>query len=287
MSRSIGAATRVYALLGDPVAHSRSPDLMNAAFAEHGIDAVYVALRCAEADVPTLVRTIAHAGGGGNITVPHKARARTAIDRPSEAVVRTGACNTFWAKDGLVHGDNTDVEGIHVATSALIGSARGIRVLLLGAGGAARAAAWAMVEAGAARVDILNRTPHRAAQLVHGLGTARLRVAHQIGSADLLINATTLGLRPHDRLPIREQLLPHFGAVLDLVYHPDETPLVRAAREAGVPAMDGTLMLLAQGAAAYRCWTGREAPLETMRAALGVDRSDAVGGRAAAGVERD
>src|SRR5690606_4734232 len=162
--------------------------------------------------------------------VPHKARARTAIDRPSEAVVRTGACNTFWAKDGLVHGDNTDVEGIHVATSALIGSARGIRVLLLGAGGAARAAAWAVgeagaaraiavallgaggaqraaawgrVEAGAARVDVLTRTPHRAAQLVHGLGTARLRVAHQIGSADLLINATTLGLRPHDRLPIR------------------------------------------------------------------------------------
>ncbi|HEU5209479.1 MAG TPA: shikimate dehydrogenase [Longimicrobiales bacterium] len=286
MNRTIGAATRVYALLGDPVSHSRSPDMVNAAFAEQGIDAVYVALRCTEADVPTLVRTIAHTGGGGNITVPHKARARTAIDRPSEAVVRTGACNTFWARDGLVYGDNTDVEGVHVATSALIGSAAGIRVLLLGAGGAARAAAWALIEAGAARVDVLNRTPHRAAQLVHGLGTARLRVAHQIGSADLLVNATTLGLRPHDRLPMRENMLPHFGAVLDLVYQPDETPLVRAARQAGVPAMDGTVMLLAQGAAAYRCWTGRDAPLEVMRAALDAGGADPVG-RAAAGADYD
>ena len=268
MSRSIGAATRVYALLGDPVAHSRSPDMINAAFAEQRLDAVYVALRCIEQDVPTLVRTLAHAGGGGNITVPHKARARTAIDRPSEAVVRTGACNTFWAEDGVVYGDNTDVEGIHVATSELIGSVAGVRVLLLGAGGAARAAAWALLEAGAARVDVLNRTPHRAAQLVHGLGTPRLRVAHRPGNADLLINATTLGLRPHDPLPIREHMLPEFGAVLDLVYTAGGTPLVRAARAAGVPAMDGTTMLLAQGAAAYRCWTGREAPVETMRAVL-------------------
>ncbi len=284
MRHSIGAGTRVYTLLGNPVAHSRSPDMINAAFNEHGIDAVYVALRCSDADVATLVRAIAQAGGGGNITVPHKARARTAVDRPSEAVVRTGACNTFWAGEGGVHGDNTDVEGVHVATAALIGSAVGIRVLLLGAGGAARAAAWALLEAGAARVDVLNRTPHRAAQLVHGLGTPRLRVAHQVGTADLLVNATTLGLRPHDPLPIREQMLPNFGAVLDLVYQPDETPLVHAARNAGVHAMDGTTMLLAQGAAAYRCWTGREAPMETMRAALGSGGVDPVG-RAVSGSE--
>lgn len=268
MSRSVGAATRVYALLGDPVAHSRSPAMLNAAFAAHGIDAVYVALRCRESDVPTLVRALAQAGGGGNITVPHKARARSAIERATEAVIRTGACNTFWEEDGAVHGDNTDVEGVRAAVAELIGSPAGARVLLLGAGGAARAVAFAMLEAGAARVDVLNRTPHRAAQLVHGLGTPRLRVAHRIEPADLLVNATTLGLRPHDPLPIREALLPQFGAVLDLVYAADETPLVRTARAAGLPATDGTTMLLAQGAAAYRCWTGRTAPRDLMRQAL-------------------
>ncbi len=268
MSHSVGAATRVYALLGDPVAHSRSPLMLNAAFAAHGIDAVYVALRCREPDVPTLVRALAQAGGGGNITVPHKARARSAIERPTDAVVRTGACNTFWEEGGAVHGDNTDVEGVRAAVAELIGSPAGVRVLLLGAGGAARAVAWAMLEAGAARVDVLNRTPHRAAQLVHGLGTPRLRVAHRIEPADLLVNATTLGLRSHDPLPIREVLLPQFGAVLDLVYAANETPLVRLARAAGVPATDGTTMLLAQGAAAYRCWTGRTPPLEVMRRAL-------------------
>ncbi len=262
------AKTRVYALLGDPVAHSHSPLMYNAAFAEDGVDAVYIAMRCSDADVPTLVRAFAHAGGGGNVTVPHKARARVAIDRPTDAVVRTGACNTFWADDGEVWGDNTDVEGVRAAAGELIGSPEGARVLLLGAGGAARAAAVALLDAGAARVDVLNRTPHRAAQLVRGLGTPRLRVAHQIESADLLVNATTLGLRPNDPLPIGRHFLQEVGAVLDLVYAEGSTPLVRAARELGVPAADGSTMLIAQGAAAYRCWTGRNAPVEVMQRAV-------------------
>lgn len=240
----------------------------NAAFSALSLDAVYVALRCADADVTTLVRALAHAGGGGNVTVPHKARARAAIDRASEAVVRTGACNTFWLQDGEVWGDNTDVEGVRAATAELIGSARGARVLLLGAGGAARAAAVALLEGGAERVDVLNRTPHRAAQLVRGLGTPRLRVAHRLDAADLLVNATTLGMRRSDPLPIAEHNLAHFGAVLDLVYADGATPLVRAARSAGIPATDGLAMLLAQGAASFRCWTGHAPPVEIMRRAI-------------------
>jgi shikimate dehydrogenase len=268
VSATIRASTRVYALLGDPVAHSHSPLMYNAAFAEDAVDGVYVALRCSDTDVPTLLRAFALAGGGGNVTVPHKARARVAIDRPTMDVIRTGACNTFWAEDGAVCGDNTDVQGVRVAAAELIGSASGARVLLLGAGGAARAAAVALLDAGAARVDVLNRTPQRAAQLVRGLGTPRLRVAHQIESADLLVNATTLGLHPGDPLPVGEHLLSEVGAVLDLVYSDDATPLVRAARDAGIPAADGSTMLIAQGAAAYECWTGRAAPVEVMQRAV-------------------
>lgn len=274
MTATPGAGTRVFALLGDPVSHSLSPRFQNAALRALGHDAVYVALRCAPADVPGLLLGLARAGGGGNVTLPHKERAAATVEVPSDAVRATGACNTFWAEDGRVHGDNTDVEGVRRAMCAVAGRAlSGARVLLVGAGGSARAALHAMREEGVERVVILNRRQHRAGELAARFASPGFHVdvaapGDDLAAEhfDLAINATPLGLRPDDPLPPTGGA--PFDAALDLVYSPAETPWVRAMREAGIPAADGKEMLLHQGAAAFGRWWGGEPPLEVMRAAL-------------------
>lgn len=269
-------STRLVALLGDPVAHSLSPRFQNAAFRAAGVDGVYLALRCAPTDVAALLRGIARAGGAGNVTVPHKEAAFAAAERRTEAAERTGACNAFWAEEGAVWGDNTDVAGFSAAAASFLGRPlAGLRVLLLGAGGAARAVVCALVDAGAAEVVVVNRSPERAGALLErfrGQGTALTAAA----SAEVLrgerfelaVNATSLGLHPGDPLPLAPGAGPEAAAALDLVYAPAETAWVRAQREAGVPAADGLEMLLRQGAAAFERWWGIPAPLEAMRAAL-------------------
>jgi shikimate dehydrogenase len=132
---SHGAETRLIALLGDPIAHSLSPGLQNAAIRAAGLDAVYLALRCDADHVHGLIRGIAGAGGGGNVTIPHKATAAEAVEVQSLAVQRTRACNTFWAEGGRLHGDNTDVAGFDAAARALIGAPAGARALVVGGGG--------------------------------------------------------------------------------------------------------------------------------------------------------
>lgn len=271
------AATRLFALLGDPVSHSLSPKFQNAAIRALGLDAAFVALRCAPDDLPGLLRGIARAGGGGNVTVPHKALAARTVDVPGNAVRRTGACNTFWAEDGAVHGDNTDVAGAREAVRALLGrDPAGARVLLLGAGGAASAAACALADSGAERIVIANRTPERAealAERFRGPGV-RIEVAASVeGLAgerfDLVVNSTSLGLKPADPLPLDPDAPgPECGAALDLVYAPGETRWVHALRARGVPAADGKEMLIQQGAAAFRLWWGMDPPLDVMSAAL-------------------
>ncbi|HEX7090625.1 MAG TPA: shikimate dehydrogenase [Longimicrobiales bacterium] len=267
-------ATRLFALLGDPVAHSLSPVFQNAAFRAADVDGVYVALRCDDAMLPGLLCGIARAGGGGNITIPHKERAAAAVDVPTDAVRRTGACNTFWLEGDRVCGDNTDVAGFRAAASALVGNTAGARALVLGAGGAARAAVFALIEDGADSVLVLNRSPERAHALRETLGEpTRVRVAldvHAIAGThfDLVVNATPLGLHPDDPEPLAFDRIAGAGAVLDLVYAPGETRWVRAARARGIPAADGLEMLLRQGAAAFERWWGRPAPLDAMRRAI-------------------
>ena len=262
------AAVRMYALLGDPVDHSRSPAIHNAAFAALGIAAQYTAIRCPAEDVAAIARSLARAGGGGNVTIPHKQHVLNALDEPSDYVRRTGACNTFWAEQGRVCGDNTDVAGVHAALAELAGSVAGARVLLLGAGGAARAACVALLDAGVARIDVLNRSRERTHELAAAIADDRVHVATAIAGADLLVHATSLGMHPGDPLPLADHHLHSFGALLDLVYGVDATPLVRAARAAGVPATDGSTMLVAQAAAAFERWFRVPAPLEVMRRAL-------------------
>jgi shikimate dehydrogenase len=274
----ITSKTRVLALLGDPVDHSLSPVIQNAAFRAADVDGVYVALSCSQEDLPYVMRGISRAAGGGNVTLPHKERAAAVVDHPSEAVRRTGACNSFWAEDGKLHGDNTDVEGFIRALRAFLGrSPEGDRVLLLGAGGAARAVLVGLLDDGVREVLILNRSVERARAVARRIGGERVRVADgpitaEGGDFDLVVNATRLGLDPDDPLPFELDHLSRVGAVMDLLYGPEKTPFVRAAEAYGVRATDGGEMLVRQGGVAFERWWGREAPLDAMRAALEAHR---------------
>lgn len=272
---TVSARTRVLTLLGDPVAHSASPLIQNAAFQGAGVDGVYVAVRCGPDDLVGFMRGLARAGGGGNVTLPHKEKAATILDVRSEAVRRTGACNTFWGDDdGRVHGDNTDVEGFKRAAHLFLdGPPRDARVLLLGAGGAARAALLGLLDEGAGEVLIYNRTQERARAVARRIGGERVRVVPVLRELegedfDLVVNATRLGLDPADPSPLDLTMLNRAGAAMDLVYGATATPFMRAAEVAGIRSTDGLEMLVQQGAVSFERWWGRGAPLDDMRAAV-------------------
>lgn len=254
--------------------HSLSPRFQNAAIQAAGLDAVYLALRCADT-FDALLIGIARAGGAGNVTLPHKTRAAALLDAPTPAVQKTGACNTFWMEQGEIHGDNTDVEGFAAAARSVIGAPAGARALVLGAGGAARAAVLALMQARADAVHVLNRTPDRARELQQSLDPGGRRVtvlerpeAVRREGYDLVVNATSVGLAPDDPAPIDLDAPVRVGAILDLTYRPEPTALVAAARKADIPAADGREMLLQQGAASFRHWFGCDPDLQVMRRAL-------------------
>ncbi len=278
---NVTASTRSLTLLGDPVGHSKSPHIQNAAFAAAGVDGVYVAVRCGLDDLQGLMRGLSRAGGGGNITLPHKERAAEVVDVASPAVRRTGACNTFWGdEDGRVHGDNTDVGGFRQALKSFVeGSPAGIRVLLLGAGGAARAALMGLLEEDAGEVVVYNRTAERARAVARRIGGQRARVAPILEdlrseSFDLVVNATRLGLGESDPTPLDFDLLHRVGGAMDLVYGSKPTPFVRAAEAVGIRATDGTEMLVQQAAASFERWWDEPAPVEIMRAAMEKSRTE-------------
>ena len=269
------AKTRLLTLLGDPVLHSRSPEIQNRAFEAAGVDGVYVALQCKEEDLEGFMVSIARSGGGGNITLPHKEKAAAIVEIASEAVVQTGACNTFWGDErGRIHGDNTDVDGFRSALSFFIGSVpSGIRVLLLGGGGAARASLLGLIDEGADEIVIFNRTPERARSMSRRIGGERTRVIPVLEEIegedfDLVINATRLGLEKNDASPVDLERLGCVGAAMDLVYGRHITPFVRAAEAMDIRATDGAEMLVRQGAASFERWWEIPAPVEAMRAAM-------------------
>jgi|TARA_B100000745_G_scaffold16337_2_gene11761 shikimate dehydrogenase len=269
------AKTRLLTLLGDPILHSKSPEIQNRAFEAAGVDGVYVALQCKEEDLEGFMVSIARSGGGGNITLPHKEKAAAIVEIASQAVVQTGACNTFWGDErGRIHGDNTDVDGFRSALSFFIGSVpSGIRVLLLGGGGAARASLLGLIEEGADEIVIFNRTPERARSMSRRIGGERTRVIPVLEEIegedfDLVINATRLGLEKNDASPVDLERLGCVGAAMDLVYGRHVTPFVRAAEAMDIRATDGAEMLVRQGAASFERWWGIPAPVEAMRAAM-------------------
>ncbi|MDE0730062.1 MAG: shikimate dehydrogenase [Longimicrobiales bacterium] len=269
------AKTRLLTLLGDPILHSKSPEIQNRAFEAAGVDGVYVALQCKEEDLEGFMVSIARSRGGGNITLPHKEKAAAVVEIASEAVVQTGACNTFWGDErGRIHGDNTDVDGFRSALRFFLGSVpSGIRVLLLGGGGAARASLLGLIEEGADEIVIFNRTPERARSMSRRIGGERTRVIPVLEEIegedfDLVINATCLGLEENDASPMDLERLGCVGAAMDLVYGRHVTPFVRAAEAMDIRATDGAEMLVRQGAASFERWWGIPAPVEAMRAAM-------------------
>ena len=261
----------VFAILGNPVAHSLSPAIYNAAFKATDIDAVYVALETETKDVRSVMRTL----DGGNITVPHKGTAAASLDRATARVKRTRACNTFWKEGSRLFGDNTDTIGFAVALRRLLPDPAGARVLVIGAGGAARAAVSALLEDEVDENTVIARNKRRRDEIEEVAGR-RARRVHVVASEkklgdqgfDLVVNATPLGLKDRDALPIEFHKLGGLRTVFDMVYRAGGTAWVRKASSYGIPAIDGTEMLVQQAAAAFEIWTGLDAPVTAMRNAL-------------------
>lgn len=279
--------TATIALLGSTVSHSLSPRFQQAALDALGIDARYEAWETAPQDLPVAVERLrAAALLGANVTVPHKVAVMRLIDRPDALAEMTGAVNTIVRRDGLLEATNTDVAGVLGALADGGAEVRGRAVLLIGAGGAARAVVVAMRTGGAARLTIANRTEARARELAP-LGGTDLPVAtialdadsdglrDAMASADLVIQSTTLGMhRGPDpaATPVPPALFHRGQVAFDLVHTPERTPFLAAAEEAGARTIGGLGMLVHQGARSFTLWTGREAPLDVMfkaaRAAL-------------------
>src|SRR5436309_11757213 len=265
----VSASTRLLAVIGDPVGHSLSPSMHNAALRVLGLDAVYVALRTPASALPSVLTALASVGAAGNVTVPHKEAVERCIARKTELCARVGACNTFWTEHGALVGDNTDVAGIQAALRQL-GADGGGTWLLTGTGGAARAVA---VAAAAAKADlhVLSRDAARAravAAWARGQGV-RAAPARGVLDPDVAINATPAGLKDSDPLPPDPASAARLHAALDLVYAPGGTRWARTLTAAGVPAQDGRDVLVHQGAAAFsRFFADEAAPLEVMRAAV-------------------
>jgi len=264
-------------LLGWPVAHSVSPAMQNAAFQALGLPWRYELLPVPPDELATAVAGLEGRGfRGANVTVPHKEAALALVDEADADGRAIGAVNTLVRRGGGWLGANTDAAGFLAALREGGFEPAGRRALVLGAGGAARAVVYALGQAGCA-VIIHNRTAERAVRLCADLGAgvaAPLAVAPSLtgldlDAMDLLVNATPLGQWPAaDALPWPRSLpLPAHWTVFDLVYNPVETRLLARARAAGATPVDGLEMLVHQGARSFRLWTGREAPLEVMRAA--------------------
>ena len=253
-------------VLGWPVSHSRSPAIHEAAYRALGLDDWRYQLLPVPPDL--LAETVAAlpAAGfvGANVTIPHKQAALAMAGEASDAAREIGAANTLCFSDGHVEADNTDAPGL---LAALPVSPSGASALVLGAGGSARAAVWALLRAGA-RVTVWNRSPERARELCRRLGG---RPATAGAPADLLVNCTAVGLAadsdPWRDLPLSPHELGGYGCVVDLAYGDRETELVAAARRAGIPVVDGLDVLVRQGALSFERWTGRPAPLTQMQAA--------------------
>jgi shikimate dehydrogenase len=254
---------RLAGVLGFPVGHSRSPAMMNAAFAELGLDWRYFRLPVAPDRFAEIVHALPGSGYlGANVTIPHKVAAHDLADELTDAAAAIGAVNTLAFADGRILGDNTDAGGL---VDALDLDLQGVSVLVLGAGGTGRAAVWALREAGA-DVAVWNRTAERAAELAAELG---VRHAPAPEPARVLVNVTSLGMSGED-LPAELGLAglePEL--VADVVYGSAPTALCRWGEQRGARVVRGLEMLLRQGARSFERWTGREAPLDAMRAALG------------------
>ncbi len=264
---------KVYGVMGDPIEHSLSPVMHNAAFEELGLNAIYLAFRVTRDDVGDAIRGAKCLGFAGlNVTIPLKEKALEFVV-PDALANRIGAINTIDFGSGTPRGYNTDGIGALTVLKEAVGELRGKKVLILGAGGAARAIAFYLDSEGSI-LTIANRNVERAEQLAHALRNADSigmdELAQRIKDVDILINATPVGMYPREDETLVDAGLMHPDLVVfDIVYNPMETKLLKEAKKAGVRTTIGGLkMLVYQGAASFRIWTGMEPPLEKMETAV-------------------
>ena len=277
-------------VFGDPVAHSLSPQMQNAALRVFEINMQYARFHIRPNELRAALGFVRELDFVGiNLTVPHKIAGLTQIDMADESASRCGAVNTVRLHDEKLFGSNTDAEGFsRAARSEFSIDLRDLRVMILGAGGGTgHAIAWQCALENCERLVLVNRTAKKASALIDRLRpffieprvlgpVARLEavpwdeaaVRAQLADIDLIVNATPLGMNPSDPAPIPARLLAPHHIVFDCVYRPTKTALLRAADEAGARGANGLSMLLHQGALSFSIWFNREAPIEAMRSAI-------------------
>jgi 3-dehydroquinate dehydratase / shikimate dehydrogenase len=259
----VDAATRVYGVAGDPVSHSLSPAIMNAAFRRENVNAVYLTLHAKTLkDLLTCVREIPiH---GVSVTMPYKESILSHLDNTDSHSTKIGACNTVVrAQDGKLYGFNTDAAGIVRPLERRLPTLESARILVLGAGGAARAAVFGLKERGA-EVYILNRTPGPAKKLARQARARTLKRADLKKLAfDVIINATPVGMGNTRETPLQDKEI-NARYVFDMVYDPPETRLLKLARERGAQIIPGVEMFVHQAARQFEIWTGKPAPWDEM-----------------------
>jgi shikimate dehydrogenase len=264
----INGATEIYGIIGNPVAHSLSPIMHNCAFAALGLNKVYVAFPATNAE-KALAGCRSLGVHGLSVTIPHKEKVLAHIDSIDPVAERIGAVNTLvFGADGKIHGLNTDWIGANRALADHI-DLQGKTILLLGAGGSSRAIGFGLLEAGS-RVILASRTESRVKNLARILASDWIHLAEiDTVQADVLVNATSVGMHPLENASlVPAESLGNFPLVMDIVYAPLETKLLREAKSKGCDTINGLPMLLYQGVAQFEAWTGREAPVEAMRSAL-------------------
>jgi shikimate dehydrogenase len=261
---------KLFGVLGDPVSHSLSPAMHNAAFKALGMDCEYHAFRVSADSLHDAIHGAYALGFGGlNLTIPLKEKALVIV-KPTDLAKQIGAVNTVDFKNGIV-GHNTDGLGARMALTENDVDIKGKKVLLLGAGGAARAIAFTLAAEGAI-VTIANRTQKRASSLAEEVGRAGKISAsgledlkNLVRNTDILINSTAIGMSPRvSETLVTSDMMHRDLVVFDIVYNPISTRLLREAKIAGAKTLDGVMMLVYQGAEAFKIWTGKTPPVDIM-----------------------
>jgi shikimate dehydrogenase len=279
MRHSVSGKTKICGLIGDPVAHSMSPAMHNAAFRELGLDYIYVPFRVKSKDLGKAIAGMRALNIRGlNVTVPHKVTVVQFLDKLDQLSEKIGAVNTIVNDDGVLTGYNTDATGFLEALLAREIQPKGKRAVILGAGGAAKAISFILADKGA-RLTILNRQleldwakelARRISQAfpqeVKALELSRENLSVVLKKADILVNATSVGMTPLvNETPVPASLLHPGLIVYDIVYNPKKTRLLKEAEAVGATTIGGVDMLVWQGTLAFEKWTGRKAPVELMK----------------------
>ena len=269
--------TKQLGVIGYPLSHTLSPVFQQAALDYHAIPVTYSAWPTPPERLPKMVERLRGEDYMGfNITIPHKEPLLGLVDDVNDMAHNVGAVNTVVNRNGVLTGHNTDTYGfVRSLKEKADFDPRGKSVLLLGAGGAARAAAYALAGEGVERLTIANRTVARAESLAEDVGSVlgeieTVSLENVSGDADLIVNSTSVGMASGDgagQTPIKAASIPRDALAYDMVYTPAETPFLRSAREAGARVLGGLWMLIYQGAAAFELWTGKHAPVDVMHRA--------------------